>query len=46
MTESFYLKAVENLEAAKLLYDNGLNNASANRAYYAVFHISIAAIYK
>ncbi len=45
MKELFYQRANENLEAAKLLYENDLINASANRAYYAAFHISIAAIY-
>ena len=45
MKESFLNRATENLKAAELLFENELYNASANRAYYAAFHIAIAAIY-
>jgi uncharacterized protein (UPF0332 family) len=45
MKESFLLRAIENIEASELLYDIGKYNASANRAYYAAFHIAIACIY-
>lgn len=39
--DQFLYWAKENLKAAELLYDNGLYNASANRAYYAAFHAAI-----
>ena len=45
MKELFTEKAVENIRAAELLFENELYNASANRAYYAAFHSAIAAIY-
>lgn len=45
MKESFILRAKENLKAAEILYENELYNASANRAYYAAFHIAIASNY-
>jgi len=45
MKEHFLNRAIENLKAAELLFENDLYNASANRAYYAAFHIAIAAIY-
>ena len=45
MKESFKHRALENIESAELLFENFKFNASANRAYYAAFHISIAAIY-
>ena len=45
MKESFKNRAIENLEAAELLFENGKYNASANRAYYAAFHLAIAALY-
>ena len=45
MKESFISRALENLQAAELLFENELYNASANRAYYSAFHSAIAAIY-
>jgi len=45
MKESFLERAKENLSAAELLFDNGMFNASANRAYYAAFHAAIAALF-
>ena len=39
----FIVKAEENLKAAKLLFENNLYNASANRSYYAAFHAAITA---
>jgi uncharacterized protein (UPF0332 family) len=45
MKESFFNRAKENLNAAAMLFDEGFNNTSANRAYYAAFHAAIAAIY-
>jgi uncharacterized protein (UPF0332 family) len=45
MKETFLLRAKENLLATELLFEDGLYNASANRAYYAAFHAGIAAIY-
>lgn len=44
MEKDLLEKANENLEAARLLFDAGLHNASANRAYYAAFHAAIAAL--
>jgi uncharacterized protein (UPF0332 family) len=40
----FILKAEENLKAAELLFENGLYNASANRAYYASLQGASAAL--
>jgi uncharacterized protein (UPF0332 family) len=45
MKESFISRALENLKATELLFENELYNASTNRAYYAAFHIAVAAIY-
>jgi uncharacterized protein (UPF0332 family) len=45
MKESFYNRANENLKAAELLFDAGLYNASANRAYYSAFHVTIAYLF-
>jgi len=42
----FIVKAEENLKAAKLLFENNLYNASANRSYYAAFHAAITALSK
>jgi len=38
----FWTKASENLKATQLCFDNGLYNACANRAYYAMYHAAIA----
>ena len=45
MKEIFLNKAIENLKSAELLFENSFYNASTNRAYYASFHLAIAAIY-
>ncbi len=45
MKDSFKNRAVENLEAAELLFEKGKYNASANRAYYAAFHFAIALLF-
>ena len=37
-------KATENLTAADLCLQHSLRNASVNRAYYAMFHVAIAAL--
>ncbi len=37
-------RAEENLQAASLLFQAGLYNASANRAYYSAFHAAAAFI--
>jgi uncharacterized protein (UPF0332 family) len=42
MKSEFFQKSQENLEAAQLLFDGELYNASANRAYYAAFQMAIA----
>jgi uncharacterized protein (UPF0332 family) len=44
MIQEFFSKAKENLTAATLLFENGLYNASANRAYYAAFQATLAAL--
>ena len=44
MKESFILRAKENITAAELLFDNGLYNASANRAYYSALHAAYTAL--
>jgi len=44
MKNEFFTKATENIEAAELLFENRLYNASANRAYYAGFQAAIAAL--
>ena len=41
---SFALKAEENIAAAECEYHHRRYNASANRAYYAMFHAAIAAL--
>ncbi len=38
----FFTKSEENLTAAQLCLQNGLFNASANRAYYAMFQAAVA----
>jgi uncharacterized protein (UPF0332 family) len=40
----FFLKAKENLTAARICFDAGLYNACANRAYYAALQAVIAAL--
>jgi len=40
----FWQKADENLKAAQLCYQNSFYNASANRAYYAMYHATIAVL--
>lgn len=37
----YLTKVLENLKAAELLFEAGLYNASANRAYYAAFHAAL-----
>jgi len=44
MINEFFSKAEENLKAARLLFDSGLYNACANRAYYAVLQAAIAVL--
>jgi uncharacterized protein (UPF0332 family) len=44
MKEEFLATAKENLEAAQVLFDRGLYNASANRADYAAFQAAVAAL--
>jgi len=45
MKESFKNRAIENIKAAELAFDNNFFNATANRAYFAAFHATLAAIY-
>ena len=45
MLTSFYERADENLKSAEVLYDSGLYNASANRAYYSAFQISLVLLW-
>ena len=42
LVDEFLDKSKENIEAAKILFNNKLYNASANRSYYAAFHTAIA----
>jgi uncharacterized protein (UPF0332 family) len=42
--ESFWAKALENLESAESELTGRRYNASANRAYYAVFHAAIVSL--
>ncbi|MCU0426312.1 MAG: HEPN domain-containing protein [Candidatus Kapabacteria bacterium] len=44
MNNEFFLKAENNLRAAKVLYELDLFDASVNRAYYAAFHAALAVI--
>ncbi|MCP4111452.1 MAG: HEPN domain-containing protein [Desulfobacteraceae bacterium] len=44
MKEEFLQKAKENLVIAKLSFEHKCYNASANRAYFAVFQSAIAAL--
>jgi uncharacterized protein (UPF0332 family) len=41
MDSTFAEKSAENLRAADLLFEAGMHNASANRAYYAALHAAI-----
>jgi uncharacterized protein (UPF0332 family) len=43
MRELFLQRSAQNLEAAELLFDAGLYDASANRSYYAVFDAAFVA---
>jgi len=45
MKESFLERTRENLKIAHIAFDNGCYNASANRAYYAVFHAATAFLF-
>jgi len=40
----FLNKAKTNIQAAQLLFDNQMYDASANRAYYAAFQAAVAAL--
>lgn len=42
MVQDFLVKSEENTRAAKALFELGMYNAAANRAYYAAFHAAIA----
>jgi uncharacterized protein (UPF0332 family) len=42
--QTFWAKALENLDSAASELTNRRYNASANRAYYAVFHAAIVAL--
>ncbi len=44
ITEHFFHKAKENLNASQLLFDSGLYNACANRAYYASLQAALASL--
>lgn len=45
-TTTFFTKSGENLTAARLCFQNGLFNAGANRAYYAMFQAAVAILMK
>jgi uncharacterized protein (UPF0332 family) len=40
----FFEKSEENLKASQICFENGLYNASANRAYYAIFQAAVVAL--
>ncbi len=42
MVEEFSGKAEHNLTAARICFENGLYDASTNRAYYAAFQATVA----
>lgn len=44
MRSEFLAKAKENVQAAEMLFESQLYNASANRAYYAAFQAALAAL--
>ncbi len=44
MGATFTAKATENVQAAEVLFEHGLYNASANRAYYAALQAAVAAL--
>ncbi len=44
METTFFVKASENIQAAEILFENRMYDASANRAYYAAFHAAVAAL--
>ncbi|MCP4549156.1 MAG: HEPN domain-containing protein [bacterium] len=44
METTFFAKASENIQAAEMLFESHMYNASANRAYYAAFHSAVAAL--
>ena len=44
MQSTFATKAKENLEAAGILYEKAMYNASANRAYYAALQAAVVAL--
>ena len=44
--ESFKLRAIENFHSSEALFDLGYYNASANRAYYAIFHCALVELMK
>jgi len=46
MESIFETKARENIRAADILFEHGMYNASANRAYYAAFHAAVSAFAK
>jgi len=45
MQETFLISANENLKDAEILFEHELYNASANRAYYSVFHATLATLF-
>ncbi len=44
MTTEFFCKAEDNLNVARLCFDNGFYDACANRAYYAALQAAVAAL--
>ena len=44
MTTEFFSKAEDNLNVARLCFDNGFYDACANRAYYAALQAAVAAL--
>ncbi len=44
METTFFEKASENIQAAEMLFQSRMYDASANRAYYAALHAALAAL--
>lgn len=44
MTTEFFHKAEDNLNVARLCFDNGYYDACANRSYYAALQAAVAAL--
>ncbi len=46
LTNTFINKALQNIKAAEVCFENALYDASTNRAYYAAFQAAVAVLAK